>query len=371
MKNNTILVLGGYGGTGHVVSRLLLQETNCSIIIAGRHIEKAEALSQKLRREFPNKSVCALYADASDYSSLIKAFEQASFVLDAAATAAHAKQVAEAALAAGIDYLDYHFQQDVFPVLKSLAPMIEQSGRCFITQAGFHPGLPSAFVRYAAPTFDQYEKAIIGMAMNAKIEKPESIYELIDALKDWKADILKDGKWRKSTYNDAKKINFGYNFKIRTCYPIQLEEMRPLPTMYGLQETGVYVAGFNWFVDYIVFPLAFILFKIKNGLGRHFLASLMAWGINHFSDSAQGVSFVLDAQGKKNKNSLSMRLVVEHHDAYEFTAIPVIACLLQYLDGSIAKPGLWMMGHLVDPVRLLNDMERMGIKIQITKTPTV
>ena len=40
----------------------------------------------------------------------------------------------------------------------------------------------------------------------------------------------------------------------------------------------------------------------------------------------------------------------------------------EYLDGSIAKPGLWMMGHVVDPVRLMNDMERMGIKIQMEVT---
>jgi len=50
-----------------------------------------------------------------------------------------------------------------------------------------------------------------------------------------------------------------------------------------------------------------------------------------------------------------------------FTAIPGVACLLQYLDGSLARPGLWMMGRLADPGRLMKDMRRMGIQIRVTR----
>lgn len=56
-----------------------------------------------------------------------------------------------------------------------------------------------------------------------------------------------------------------------------------------------------------------------------------------------------------------MRVIARHDNAYEFTAIPIVAYIRQYLDGSIAKPGLWMMGHIVDPTRLIQDMGRMGI----------
>ena len=74
-----------------------------------------------------------------------------------------------------------------------MTPSIKEAGRCFITQAGFHPGLPSVFVRYAAPTFDRYKKAVISTAMNARIENPESVYEILDKIVDWKTDIFKDG----------------------------------------------------------------------------------------------------------------------------------------------------------------------------------
>jgi saccharopine dehydrogenase (NAD+, L-lysine-forming) len=45
------------------------------------------------------------------------------------------------------------------------------------------------------------------------------------------------------------------------------------------------------------------------------------------------------------------------------TAIPVVAALLQVLDGTARRPGMWMMGHLMDPVRLMADMAAMGAAV--------
>ena len=107
------------------------------------------------------------------------------------------RNVAKAALEMGSDYLYFHFEQKVVSDLEVLRPHIEKSGHYFFTQACFHPDLPATIVQYAAPQFDEMKKAIIGMAMNTKIEKPESIYELIDVLADYDIDIFKNKKWRR------------------------------------------------------------------------------------------------------------------------------------------------------------------------------
>jgi saccharopine dehydrogenase (NAD+, L-lysine-forming) len=57
-----------------------------------------------------------------------------------------------------------------------------------------------------------------------------------------------------------------------------------------------------------------------------------------------------------------VQTTVAHPDGYELTAIPVVATLLQYLDGSARKSGLWMMGHFVEPTRLMKDMAIMGVQ---------
>lgn len=362
-KAKKVLILGGYGGTGKPLCRTLLAMTDVSITIAGRDLNNANELCRGLQREFPVRKISTIYADAADSRSLEAAFEGSDLVIDATTATAFVKSVAAAALNARADYLDFHFEQKVVSELEPLREQITNAGRVFITQAGFHPGLPAAFVRFAAPQFDIYDKAIIGMAMSARIDNPESVYELVDVLADYTADIFVDGEWRPATYKDAKKIDFGPLFGTRTCYPIQMEEMYALPDMFPLRDTGVYVAGFNWFVDYLVFPLAFVLPRIKKGLGRHMIAKLLIYGLNNFSGSAEGVSFVLDAEGRKNGQPAKFRVTAEHADAYIFTAIPVVACVQQILAGTLAVPGLHLMGHVVEPNGLMKDMVSMGMKI--------
>jgi len=365
MKENiTILVLGGYGGTGKVFCRYLLKETNVNVIVAGRRLEKAEELADKLKKEFLADRISARYADASDVESLRKAFHDIDFVLVAATTTKWANQIAETALETSIDYLDIYYQQDIYPLLETINPRIKQAGRCFITQAGFHPGLPAVYVRKGAQYFDRYDKAIIAFAMNARIEESESVLEIVDSIADYKPEFYQDGKWRIGTYKDVIKIDYGKRFGVRSSMPLDMVEIKPLPEMFRLRETGVFTTGFNWFTDYLLFPLMMLSHKIKKGSFRHFWAKLLIFGINRFSSAEEGVVFLLQAEGEKDGTRQKIEIFSEYDSGYDFTVIPVIACLKQYFDGSIRKPGLWMMGHLVDHDRLLGDMEKMGVKIQ-------
>jgi hypothetical protein len=360
----TILVLGGYGGTGKVFCRYLLKETKMNVIVAGRNRQKAEEWAEKLKSEFSPDRISVRHVDASDRNSLHEGFQSINFVLVAATTTQFAKQIAEVALEAHIDYLDIYYQQNVHPELATLKERIRESGQCFITQAGFHPGLPAVLTRKGSAYFDTYESAIVAFWMNTRIEKPESVYELVDALSDYKADIYKDGQWRRGTYKDAVKVDFGSGFGVKSCVPIDMIEMRSMPEIYRLKSAGVYVAGFNWFVDYIIFPLIMLSQMIYKGLLRHFWAKAVIWGINNLSGDEERIVFLLQAEGEKGGNRQEVAIRCEHHSAYDFTVIPVIATLKQYIDGSIRKPGLWMMSHIVDPDRLLDDMGQMGVSIQ-------
>lgn len=363
-----ILVLGGYGKTGKVFCRYLLKETKMKVIVAGRNRQKAEEWAEKLKSEFHPDRIAVRQVDASDRNSLREAFQGIDFVLVAATTTQFATQIAEVALEAHIDYLDIYYQQNVYPELDTLKERIRASGQCFITQAGFHPGLPAVLVRKGATCFDTYISAMIAFAMNIRIEKTDSVYEFVDSLSDYTADIYQDGQWRRGTYKDAVKIDFGSCFGVKSCVPMDMIEMRILPEICCLKSTGVYVAGFNGFVDYVVFPLIMMSQMIRKGLLRHFWAKLLIFGINNLSGDEEKIVFLLQAEGEKEGSRQEVVIRCEHHSAYDFTVIPVIAALKQYLDGSIRNPGLWMMGHIVDPDRLLDDMGKMGVGIQTLVT---
>ena len=363
-KDITILVLGGYGDTGRVFCRYLLQETPAKIIVAGRRLEQAEALVEQLQQAFPPERLAARHTDAADVESLRQSFQDIDLVLVAATTTQWAKQIAEAALEAAIDYLDIYFQQNVYSVLAELQPQIQAAGRCFITQAGFHPGLPAAYMRQGAQYFDQYDQAIIAFAMQTQIEDFQSVLEIVDMVADYQPEFWQNGQWKIGTYQDAVAVNYGHRFGVRSSLPLSMVEIKSLPEQLGLQEAGVFTTGFNWFIDYLVFPLITLSNAVKRGLFRQGWAKLFVFGLNTFSSQPEGVVFLLKAAGKKAGKHHTVEIVSDHDDVYEFTVVPVIACLHQYLNDGIRQPGLWMMGHLVDPDKLIADMQAMGIKTQ-------
>ncbi len=389
MKTNTFLILGGYGNTGSVLARFLLQETSLKLVLAGRNESRASAAAAELNRRFPGERVSGRQADASDPASLRRAFQEIDLVVVASSTAQYTREVAEAALQAGLDYLDVQFSSQKVSTLKSLAPEIERLGRCFITEGGFHPGLPAALVRFAAASFDQLQKANVGSFIKidwSSLDLPDdTVIELIEELNDFEATIFKEGRWKKVSMLSTKEfltMDFGEPFGRQTCAPMFLEELRSLPgAIPGLEETGFFVGSFNSFVDWVVMPLAMVALKplpphsphrpvrtlrsaILKAAGR-----LLRWGLRSFSHPPYQTILKVEAQGLKDGQAKNLSVSISHPDGYAFTAIPVAACLLQYLDGSIHKPGLWTQANLVEPGRLLEDMQRMGIQVQIQETP--
>jgi saccharopine dehydrogenase (NAD+, L-lysine-forming) len=71
-------------------------------------------------------------------------------------------------------------------------------------------------------------------------------------------------------------------------------------------------------------------------------------------------AFWMKAQGAGRKLVMN----IFHEDSYVLTAAPVVACLLQYLDGSLQKPGLWRQAAIVEPVRFFEDIARFGVQIK-------
>ena len=94
------------------------------------------------------------------------------------------------------------------------------------------------------------------------------------------------------------------------------------------------------------------------------MARLLHWGLVTYSKPPFGTALKVEAQGLRNGRAATMDLTLSHEDGYTLTAIPVVACLLQYLDGSIRKPGLWTQAGIVEPERLMADLERMGIAVR-------
>jgi saccharopine dehydrogenase-like NADP-dependent oxidoreductase len=359
----TFLILGGYGYTGKLLARHLLTQSKAKLVLAGRSLEKAQAFADELE----NERVSTAHVDAADADSLRAALQGVDLLLVAAPTTRHAGTVIRAALDAKVDYLDVQFSSRKLAILKELATEIENAGLCFVTEAGYHPGLPSAMVRYAAMQLDSLESALTAGYLNMGKSLPysEAVDELMEGFIDYQAQVYKNGAWTKPNQWDMCKFDFGEEIGRRNCYSMFFEELCALPEMYpSLKNTGFYISGSNWLADLLITPIVMVGLKVAPKRGLTPLGKLMWWGMQQ-SPPPYVVALKVEAKGLKNGQQTQVEVRIEHADGYELTAIPVVAYLLQYMDESARCTGLHLMGQLAEPVRLFEDMQRMGVRIVI------
>lgn len=369
MDSKEILVLGGYGNVSRFLCDLILSYTNSSIIIAGRSLYKADSFKKELSNKYDKNRISTKKVNAADEQSLIDAFSQADFVINSASTLEHTRKIINALLETKKDYLDLLLSSPVkLNSLKKAEGNFIENGQCIITDGGFHPGIPLAMVKYAAKEFDELNKANIGSLLNIdwKFERSsqDTIDEFIREMKDYDSTAFKDGSWKKLGYKDFKYFDFGEPFGKKPCIPMNLQEMKLVTKYYPcINETGFYISGFNWFTDYLVMPLLYIGVKLFHVERLKVLTTLFSWSLKKFTKPPYKIILQLEAEGKKDGISKKYKLTISHNDGYALTAISAAACILQYLDGSIGKPGLHFQADIVEPQRFIEDLGKLGCTV--------
>jgi hypothetical protein len=366
-----ILILGGYGNAGKLVAELLLSHSDAHITIAGRNAQRAKDFAEELNATCGAVRAAGVAADAASYERLLAAFQGMDMVVVASSTSEYVANVAKAAIDCGSDYLDVQLSiEQKLAALRDLEPVIRDKNRLFITDGGFHPGVPAALVRFAGTHFDRLETAQVGSLIQidwAKLSFAEAtITEMVDELTHYRPVAFRQSAWKNLKYREFLKFVFPEPFGQKICAPMYLEEMQAIPDSFPhLTDTGFYVAGFNWFTDYFVMPFVLYSLKIFPRLLLKPASALFTWSLKAFSRPPFATILQLEATGVKNGRYSGLTIRLQHEDGYFLTAVPVVACLLQYLDDQLPRAGLYLQAHAVEPARFIQDMQRIGIGVSI------
>jgi saccharopine dehydrogenase (NAD+, L-lysine-forming) len=199
------------------------------------------------------------------------------------------------------------------------------------------------------------------MAVSYLATGAEPALEVVKIARNPQADVLRDGRWRKSGWRDTAVFDFGAGFGRRRCYPLEMLEMREAANLLGLKQGALYVSGVNWFVDGVVFPLIMGLGAVKGGVLERPLARLLAWGANTFTRTPPGVVVLAEGDGATIR--------IEHEDPARLAAMCVCACVRQWMSGKLRRPGVLLAGLATDSAALLEDLARFGAAVRSSQPP--
>ncbi len=367
----TILIIGGYGNTGYYIAELLLQHTDAELILAGRNEEKAKAAASRLRG-WHGGEVEALRLDAGDEAQLRNAFARCDLAVFAASTHKQLDSIIRVAIETQTDYLDTQLSiAQKIEALRRHEDAFVQRGMTVITDGGFHPGLPAALVRHAALYFDQLKMANVSSYMGIRWGEIKTslntMEEFAEELNSFDARVFRGKNWERIPLREwsSMAFDFGEGIGRRSCMPMYMHELEALPEQIpSLEETGFFISGFNWFTDNIATVLAMLATRMNIGWLTRLAGRFFFWSAGAFAKPPFVTVLQLEARGIEHGAEKKMTIRLSHEDAYLFTAIPVAACIMQYLEKA-HEPGFYFQSHFLKPESLLQVLKKLGIRTQL------
>ena len=303
-----ILILGGYGQTGIQIARLLLRGSPHHIGLAGREQVKADREARTLNWEHSCDRVRGVQVNLGLKRQLTGIMEDYDLVIDNIGETAFIDQAARAAMDSGTAYLDLASDKAKILALKGMDVEIQTEGLTFIIDAGFVPGASFLMARYLSGFFD-----------------------VLDA-------VTMDDQLGEETHSCSSGVGL-----IPT----------PANSSFALSDCSDSRGTFD---------------RILRMLGATWLGRLHE-GSDRIPERRQVSTVGTTATGAMNDHRERLRLTLECRDAYRATAIAIAPCILGLLDGSIKKPGVHMMGHMLDPEQYMEDMWSMGMTVSLHGLP--
>ena len=363
-----IVILGASGNAGREIARLLTPTLTADdeVVLAGRSSPRLALAAGQCSGP---ATIRVEVADVMDDEAVRRLVAGARLVVVTVSLPDRLSTLARIVADAGADWFDTLLSsRPKIAALRALEPQLLSDGLCFVTDGGFHPGLPAAMVRWAARRIDALESAVVygGMRLDWRAETlaDSTVTEMLGEFSDFDMVTFVDGSWRALTWSQCPKVDFGPPIGRKECVPMYLAEMESLPTDHPtLRRCGFYVGGFSPLMDYLALPVIMGMAKIP-ALGRA-TTSFTRWSFQHLASQRppHELAVRLEASGLRAGQRAEVRLEIRGDDGYLLTAAPAVSCIRHVLDGSARRPGLWMQAHLVDPDVLLADLTASGLAV--------
>lgn len=135
-----VLIIGGYGAVGSVITETISQNYSWDVYVAGRNLSKSERLAQRL-----NHKIISLQFDLSNPSgySILEDMDLVIMCVDQSGT-----EFVKQCISRGIHYIDITANQQLVEKIEALNGIAQKNKVCVILSVGLAPGITNLLAQY-------------------------------------------------------------------------------------------------------------------------------------------------------------------------------------------------------------------------------
>ena len=362
-----VLVLGGYGNFGSFISCSLAKEPNIQVIVAGRSIEKAQALVASL--EAKNSPQAVALDIQEDFENELKTISPNLVIHTSGPFQAQSYDVAEACIENHIHYIDLADGRNFVEGITSLDERAERQGIAVISGASSVPCLTSALVDNYRAQFDVLEHLDYGITTAQKTARGLATTAAILGYTGKPFDTLIDGQ-QKTIYGWQGLRLHRYKYLGRRFLGnCDIPDLSLFPERYPELKTVRFSAGLE--IPFIHLSLWALSGLVRAGLiSRLEKAAAMMLRMSFWFDwlGSDKSAFHMELRGKGKddlEKSILFELTAGSGDGPYIPCMPSILLAKRFAKGDIQSGAYPCMG-LVSKGEYLNVLGEMDISWEET-----
>lgn len=361
---NQVLILGGYGNFGSRIAAALVKD-NISIIIAGRELQKAESLRNKLKQDAAENRITVAAFDANKELDKQLKFLKPAVVINTIGPFQTADySIAEICIQHKVHYIDLADARDFVTGITCLDSSAKENNVLVVSGASTVPGLSSAVLEHYKNNFSVIDSLIYGITPGQKAPRglatTESILTYLGKpLKPW---------------GNQNQTCFGWQNIYRQEYPelgkrwmanCDIPDLDLFPDAYGLKnirfsagmENSVLHLGM-WMMSYLV------RIGLPLNLSKHakFLLSL-SHIFDSFGTTSGGMHMLMKGKNKAGQPLvIKWFIIAKNNDGPQIPCVPAIILSKKIIQGKLYASGVMPCVGLITLDEYMKELEGFSIK---------
>lgn len=365
-----VIVIGGYGLFGGLLSRRLAAHSDLELIIAGRRDEQAQRFVDELQ-PFAKASITARTLDvhSSRFISQLQATQARLVINTAGPFQGQDYTVARACAQAGVDYVDLADARDfVTGFTAALDKFAREHGVALVTGASSVPALSSAVIDTLSRDLKEIVSIDVSIAPGNRTRRGLATASAILSYCGAPVRVWEDGKWREQRAW-RKTVWRRYKSPVgrRPLSLCEVPDLELFPARYPSVKTVVIRAGLE------LRPLHYMMNLLSWLRGIGLVNDWSRFARPLFSISELFAPFGSDAgamhvfiQGKDHKGSPSSRnwqLIAADGDGPYVPTLAAAAIVRRYLTAERLPPGAYPCVGVLTLAEF--DAEMQGLALQM------